>query len=181
MSNRITSIALFDKDSLNKFDESVQSINEHFCKVPFREENRETLDTLPYHFTFTVWDSSQKDIAMEIIKNIKFSEIELKIIGVNVKESFNDSYNLYFEIERNNELYLLQKQIYDLAKIEKYNPDNFVPHITIHCDKDYEKLVKIKETIMKEFIDFEVQFKQIGLFEIYPAKQILITQIKWAY
>ena len=115
---------------------------------------------------------------MGIIKKIRFNEIELKIIGVNVKESFNDSYNLYFEIERNNELYLLQKQIYDLAKIEKYNPDNFVPHITIHCDKDYEKLVKIKETIMKEFIDFEVQFKQIGLFEIYPAKQILITQIK---
>ena len=101
MSKRITSIALFDKDSLNKFDESVQSINEHFCKVPFREENRETLDTLPYHFTFTVWDSSQKDIAMEIIKKIKFNEINLMIIGVNIKESFNDSYNLYFEIERN--------------------------------------------------------------------------------
>lgn len=38
MSKRITSIALFDKDSLNKFDESVQSINEHFCKVPFEKK-----------------------------------------------------------------------------------------------------------------------------------------------
>ena len=174
MNKRITSIALFDKDSLNKLTESIQGINKNFCKVPFREENRESLDTLPYHFTFTVWDSSQKDIAVEIIKKIKFNEINLMIIGANIKESFNDSYNLYFEIERNNSLYLLQKQIYDLAKIEKYNPDNFVPHITIHCDKDYEKLVKIKDTIMNDFIDFEVRFKQIGLFEIYPAKQIEI-------
>ncbi len=174
MSKRITSIALFDKDSLGRLNENIKGLNEAFCKVPFREENRESLDTLPYHFTFTVWDSSQKDIAMEIIKKIKFNEIELKIIGVNVKESFNDSYNLYFEIERNNELYLLQKQIYDLAKIEKYNPDNFIPHITIHCDRDYEKLVKIKETVMNDFINFEVRFKQIGLFEIYPAKQIEI-------
>jgi len=138
MSKRITSIALFDKDSLNKLNESIKDLNENFCKVPFREENREILDTLPYHFTFTVWDISEKDIAIEIIKKIRFNEIELKIIGVNVKDSFNDSYNLYFEIERNNSLYLLQKQIYDLAKIEKYNPDNFVPHITIHCDKDYK-------------------------------------------
>jgi len=174
MSKRITSIALFDKDSLNRLNESIKSINENFCKVPFREENRESLDTLPYHFTFTVWDSSEKDIAIEIIKKIKFNEIELKIIGVNVKESFNDSYNLYFEIERNDSLYLLQKQIYDLAKIEKYNPDNFIPHITIHCDKDYKKLIKIKDSIMSDFVDFKVRFKQIGLFEIYPAKRIEI-------
>ena len=174
MNKRITSIALFDKDSLNKLNESIKGLNETFCKVPFREDNRESLDTLPYHFTFTVWDSSEKDIAVEIIKRIKFNEIKLRIIGVNIKESFNDSYNLYFEIERNNSLYLLQKQIYDLAKIEKYNPDNFVPHITIHCDKDYEKLVKIRDKIMNNFIDFEVSFKQIGLFEIYPAKRIEI-------
>ena len=113
MSKRITSIALFDKDSLGRLNENIKGLNEAFCKVPFREENRESLDTLPYHFTFTVWDSSQKDIAMEIIKKIKFNEIELKIIGVNVKESFNDSYNLYFEIERNNELYLKYKGLAD--------------------------------------------------------------------
>ena len=41
-------------------------------------------------------------------------------------------------------------------------------------NKDYEKLVKIKDTIMNDFTDFEVKFKQIGLFEIYPAKQIEI-------
>ena len=174
MNKRITSIALFDKDSLNKLNESIKSLNETFCKEPLQENNRKSLDTLPYHFTFTVWDSSEKDIAVEIIKRIKFNEIKLRIIGVNIKESFNDSYNLYFEIERNNSLYLLQKQIYDLAKIEKYNPDNVIPHITIHCDKDYEKLVKIRDNIMNSFIDFEVSFKQIGLFEIYPAKRIEI-------
>lgn len=61
-----------------------------------------------------------------------------------------------------------------MARIEKYNPYQFVPHIKIHCDKDYEKLVKIKDTMMSNFINFEVRFKQIGLFEIYPTKQIEI-------
>ena len=49
MSKRITSIALFDKDSLDRLNENIKGLNENFCKVPFREENRESLDTLPYH------------------------------------------------------------------------------------------------------------------------------------
>ena len=136
MNKRVTSIALFDHESLNKFERITSRINEHLCKVPYREKDREKLDTLPYHFTFTVWNIEDKDKAIEIIKNLKFDEIKLKIIGVNVKESFNNSWNLYFEIERNNELYEIQKDIYNLAKIEKYNPDTFIPHITIHCDRD---------------------------------------------
>ena len=107
MSKRVTSIALFDKASLEKLEDSVKGINEKFCKVPFREENRETLDTLPYHFTFTVWEFSDKDKAIEIIKQIKFNEVKLKIVGVTIKESFNNSWNLYFEIERNNSLNIL--------------------------------------------------------------------------
>lgn len=174
MGERVTSIALFDKESLRRLDECVKGLNENFCKVPFREENREDIDTLPYHFTFTVWNINDKNKAIEVLKKIKFNKIKLKVIGVNIKESFHESYNLYFEIERNESLYLLQKSIYDLAKIEKYNPGNFIPHITIHCDKDYNKLVKIKDTIMNNFADFEISFEQVGLFEIYPAKRIEI-------
>ena len=172
MNKRITSIALFDHKSLNKFEKITSRINEHLCKVPYRENDREKLDTLPYHFTFTVWNIEDKDKAMKIIKNLKIDEIKIKIIGVNVKESFNNSWNLYFEIERNNELYEIQKDIYNLAKIEKYNPDTFIPHITIHCDRDYNEIVKIKETINKNFLPFDVKFSEIGLFEIYPAKRL---------
>lgn len=80
MSKRITSIALFDKNSLHRLNKNIKGLNKTFCKVPFREGNRESLDTLPYHFTFTVWNSSEQDIAMKIIKRIRFNEIELKII-----------------------------------------------------------------------------------------------------
>ena len=81
MNKRVTSIALFDHESLNKFEKITSRINEHLCKVPYRENDREKLDTLPYHFTFTVWNIEDKDKAMEIIKNFKIDEIKLKIIG----------------------------------------------------------------------------------------------------
>lgn len=173
MGKRITSIALFDNESLEKLELNVNMIDEKFCKVPYREENRENLDTLPYHFTFSVWDIQEKNKAVEIIKNIKFNQITLNIIGISIKESFNDSWNLYFDIERNDELYNLQKEIYNCAKIEKYNPDIFIPHITIHCDKDYNRVKKLKEVIDKNFKPLKVKFNKIGLFEIYPAKRII--------
>lgn len=72
MSKRITSSALFDKDSLDRLNKNIKGLNETFCKVPFWEENWESLDTLPYHFTFAVWDSSEKDIAMEIMNYIYY-------------------------------------------------------------------------------------------------------------
>ena len=114
----------------------------------------------------------KKDEAIEIIKSIKFKEIILNIIGVYIKESFNNSWNLYFDIEQNNELYKLQKKIYDSAKIEKYNPDIFIPHITIHCDKSYDRLEKFKKILDVDFKSFKVKFSEIGLFEIYPAIRI---------
>ena len=106
------------------------------------------------------------------IKNIKFKEIIINIIGVSIKESFNDSWNLYFDIESNDELYKLQKEIYNYAKIEKYNPDTFIPHITIHCDKNYNKIKKLKQIIDRNFKPFKVKCIEIGLFEIYPAQKI---------
>lgn len=172
MNKRITSIALFDKQSLKKLEHIISELNIKLCKVPFREEDREKLDTLPYHFTFCVWEIQEKDKAIEIIKDIKFKEIILNIIGINIKESFNNSWNIYFDIEQNEELYKLQKEIYDRAKIEKYNPDTFIPHITIHCDKDYDKIEKLKEILNKNFKPFKIRFSEIGLFEIYPAIRI---------
>ena len=172
MEKRITSIALFDNESLENLKLRVNMINEKLCKVPYIEKNRESLDTLPYHFTFSVWNIKEKDKAIEVIKNIKFKEIKLNVIGVNVKESYNGSWNLYFEIQQNDELYKLQKDIYNCAKIEKYNPDIFIPHITIHCDKDYNKIKKLKEMINKNFKPVTIKFNEIGLFEIYPAIRI---------
>ena len=66
----------------------------------------------------------------------------------------------------------MQKNIYNLAKNEKHNPDIFIPHITIHCDKDYSKVVGIKNFIMKDFREFEVIVERIGLYKIYPAERL---------
>ena len=96
MNKRITSIALFDKQSLEKLEDITNTLDMKFCKVPYREEER-----------------------------------------------------------------------------EKYNPDTFIPHITIHCDKDYNKIEKIKNILNKNFKPFKVRFSEIGLFEIYPAVRIL--------
>ena len=73
MNKRVTSIALFDHESLNKFEKITSRINEHLCKVPYRENDREKLDTLPYHFTFTVWNIEDK--SKEIISYIKYKKI----------------------------------------------------------------------------------------------------------
>ncbi len=113
-----------------------------------------------------------EDKAIQIFNKIQFYAIKLKIKGVNIKESFNNSWNLYFEIEKNQSLFSLQKDIYNLSKNEKYNPESFIPHITIHCDKDYNKLVEIKNSIMADFIEFETTVKEIGLYRIYPAERL---------
>lgn len=172
MKKRITSIALFDEESLESLKSKISMIDENLCKVPYIAENRKKIDTLPYHFTFVVWDIEERNKAIEIISQIKINEIKLNVIGVNIKESISGSWNLYFEIEQNEKLYNLQKVIYNQAKIEKYNPDKFIPHITIHCDKDYNKINNLKEIINKDFKPIIVKFTEIGLFEIYPAKRI---------
>jgi 2'-5' RNA ligase len=172
MNKRITSIALFDKQSLEKLEDITNTLDMKFCKVPYREEEREKLDTLPYHFTFCVWDVQDKDKAIDTFKEVNCKEIILNIIGLRIKESYNNSWNLYFDMEQNVELYRLQKEIYSKSRIEKYNPDTFIPHITIHCDRDYNKIIDLKKKLDKDFIPFKVRFDNIGLFEIYPAERL---------
>ena len=41
MNDRVTSIALFNQKSLDKFADKLKKIEEKLCKVHYREENRE--------------------------------------------------------------------------------------------------------------------------------------------
>ena len=170
--NRITMITLFDNESLEKISYCIKDFEENFCKVPFRITNRKINDTLPYHFTLSFWNENEIEIAKKVFENVKFDKISLKILGVDIKESYNNSWNLYFYFKVTNELYNLQKKIYNMSKLEKFNPDIYMPHITIHCDKDYNKLLKLKYEIMKNFVPFNVYFDKLGLFKIYPAIKI---------
>ena len=83
-----------------------------------------------------------------------------------------DSYELRFNIENNNHLYELQKFIYEKIPIRHYQPDEFHFHITIHCDKDYYKVLKMKEKLDSIFSPFTLQVDKFGLFEIYPANLV---------
>ena len=67
----------------------------------------------------------------------------------------------------------IQSQIYNISKNEKFNPNTYLPHISIHSDKDYENLIKMRNIIMENFKPFTLSFNKLGLFEIYPAKRIL--------
>ncbi len=97
---------------------------------------------------------------------------EKTVSSIEVMNSRENSYVLYFKIKENRELQALQKQVYDILPVEKYNPNKFKFHITIHVDKDYDKIIKIKKELEQSFIPFELIVSSIGLFEIYPAKLV---------
>lgn len=100
-------------------------------------------------------------------------KIEILVEDVKIKEGNDNSYNMYFSFKPNNDLKEIQTKIYMRTKNEKFNPDTYLPHISIHSDKDYNKLIKMKDIIMGDFKPFTVSFNKLGLFEIYPAKRVL--------
>ncbi len=83
-----------------------------------------------------------------------------------------NSYCLYIELENNEELKNIQKEIYNLCPSPKYNPENFTFHITIHIDKDYQKIINMKKVLEDDFKEIELTVCNFGLYEIYPAKLI---------
>lgn len=144
-----------------------------YLKKPYTVDNREEADTLPYHFTLSYWDESKKEEAISVFNSINMKEIEILVEDVKIKEGNDKSYNMYFSFKPNEALKKMQADIYMKTKNEKFNPNIYLPHISIHSDKDYNKLTKMKDIIMKDFKPFTVSFNKLGLFEIYPAKRIL--------
>lgn len=174
MNERITFISIFDNNNLEKIEFYIEKLNEKLCKVPYGKnvDNREKVDTLPYHFTLSAWDISAEENVINELSKIAFPKLRLLIKNVEIMNGRENSYVLCFSIEDNEELKLLQQKIYKVLPSEKYNPDNFNFHITIHIDKDYNKIISMKEKILESFIPFELEVDAFGLYEIYPAKLI---------
>ena len=80
---------------------------------------------------------------------------------------------MYFSFTPNNDLREIQTQIYNMTRNDKFNPSIYTPHISIHTDKDYNKIIEMKNKIMQDFEPFTISFDKLGLFEIYPAKKVL--------
>lgn len=174
MNKRITLISTFDDISIKKIEYSIRQVSEKLCKVPFGKivGNRIEMDTLPYHFTLSAWDIENEKNVKKILSQIEFSKLKIYINNVEIMNGKENSYVLYFNIEENEKLKLLQKQINQYLPSEKYNPKNFIFHITIHIDKDFEKIASIKEKISQNFKPFELEVNSFELYEIYPAKLI---------
>lgn len=178
MNERITFISTFDNNNLEKIEYYTKQINENLCKVPFGKnvDNREEVDTLPYHFTLSAWDISNEQNVIKELSKLVFLKLRLLINNIEIMNGKENSYVLYFSIQDNEELKLLQQKIHEVLPNEKYNPDNFNFHITIHIDRDYNKIISMKEKILENFKPFELEVDTFGLYEIYPAK--LVKQFK---
>lgn len=173
--NKITCIAMFDNQSLDNLKKYFENINFKLCKLKYNEKDREEKDLLPFHSTICVWKNKNSIEIKRIIENIGFNKFKLKIAGTKIKKSIHNSYNLYFEFEKSEEFTNLQELIYSNKnlKVEKYNPKSFIPHITIHIDKDYQTILRLQTHIMNIFKPFDIVVSNLGIYEIYPPRKIM--------
>lgn len=148
----------------------------NMCKVPFGKnvDDRYDVDTLPYHFTLCAWNIVDEEKIVLKLNQIHFTKPKVKIVGLNIMNGKENSYCLYFELENNEQLKRIQQKIYNLCPSPKYNPESFTFHITIHIDKDYQKIVEMKNILERNFKEVEVVIENFGLYEIYPAKLVKI-------
>ena len=174
MKERITFIATFDNKNLEKINNITRQIDEKLCKVPFGKnvDNREEVDTLPYHFTLIAWDIEKEEKVINELSKLEFPKLKVLINNVEIMNGKENSHVLFFSIEPNKKLKLLQQKIYQILPSERYNPEKIQFHITIHIDKDSKKIEDIKEKLLQNFVPFELGINTFELYEIYPAKLV---------
>lgn len=170
---RLTFVGNLD-NGINTINSYLKLLPENLCKVPFNNNDdiRMQIDTLPYHFTLSAWDINQKEKVINVLSNINYSKFKITVNNINILYGKENSYVLCFSIEKSDILYLIQKDIYDKIPSGKYNPYYFEFHITIHIDKDYEKIILMRDKLLKNFVPFEIDITKLELYEIYPAKVI---------
>ena len=174
MNERITLVSLFNLENLNKISNIINTISEPLCKVPFGKnvDNRIETDTLPYHFTIFSWDIKKEKEIIDFLSNITYKSFNVLVDKIEIVEGNEGSYELRFNVLKNDELHDIQNYIFNKYSSKYYIPENFNFHITIHIDKDYDKILNMKEKILQDFVPFELTVDTIGLFEIYPAKLV---------
>lgn len=175
MNERVTCIALFNDESIEKINKLVEDLEKPLCKVPYgkKVDDRLKCDSLPYHFTLCAWPIAKEKEVIETLKEMKFPPFRVLVEKVSIKEGNEDSLEVRFAVAKNEELYKLQDYLFERVQNSYYNPDTFQFHITIHCDKDHSKILRMKDQLAKDFHPFELEITKFGLFEIYPAKKVL--------
>ncbi len=177
--SRITLITYFDEKQLDIISKFLKNINFKMCKVPYgiNDNKRYEIDNLPYHFTIFATDKINQDKLLNITKNIKMDKIKLKVNKVTIGNLKNDSFILYFGIEDNYFMKNLQRNFYEIIPEEKYNPDNFNFHMTLHIDKNFNIVNNLFEMIQLEFKPFYIEFNKLALYD-YPGEMIETIELK---
>lgn len=173
MSKRITLISFIEKNNISKVEQLMSNVTENTCKVPYgiNDEKRYKIDNLPYHFTIFATNKENQDKMLEIAENITIDKIQLKVNDIKIMTLRNDSYCLYLSIEENQQIKELQRIFYKEFPKEKYNPDDFNFHMTLHIDKDYNKVLNLQKLIKENFQPFTLEFNTLALFN-YPGEMI---------
>lgn len=171
MNKRITFVSILNDIDLQKIEHYTKQLQDQLCKVPFgRNIDRREADLLPYHFTFSSWDSFYGKQVINGLSKIGYPKLKICINDIGIINGKENSYVLCFVIRKNEELKLLQSKLSLILPNEQWNCSYF--HITIHIDKDYDKINSMKEKLLENFTPFELEVDTFGLYEIYPAKLI---------
>lgn len=177
--NRITLISSLKQTEKAKINKLMTNINFKTCKVPYGidDKNRYNIDNLPYHFTIFATDKKNQDKFISLINKISIGKIELKINKVEIMNGKYSSYVLYLGIEENKKLKELQNFFYCQFPKERYNPENFTFHMTLHIDKDYKVIKNLQRKILENFRPFILEFDEVILFN-YPGEKIQKFSLK---
>lgn len=180
MNKRITLITMLNSASLDKINNLVSKINVPICKVPYGVtiDEREKNDSLPFHFTISAWNKEVENDIINMIEEINFESINIVIDKIKIANGNENSFVLYLLPRDDDKLKNLLKLVYEKYPTEKYNLDTFLFHITLDVDKDFNKVERIRNIILKDFVPFEIGIDKLGLFEIYPAIKIYEKQGK---
>ena len=171
MEKRITLVTMFDNEEINKIETLMLKTNKKTCKVPYG------IDNLPYHFTISATNKENQEEILKIAESINIDKIQLKVNDIKIMNVKHNSYCLYLAIEENQQIKELQRIFYNKFPQEKYNPDDFTFHMTLHIDKDYDIVLNLQNTIKENFKPFLLEFNTLALFD-YPGDMIKKINLK---
>ncbi len=175
MGKRITLISYMPEKELKKIDKLVSHSNVKLCKMPYGidDEKRYEIDHLPYHITIFATKKENESQMIAIAEQLVLEKITVRVSDIEIMTGKHNSYVLCFALDDNKQLKALQGKFAKKIPTKKYKPENFKFHLTIHIDKDYKKIIDLKNKIQKNFKPFDLEFSKLALYN-YPGNLIQV-------
>ena len=169
-----TVVAGFDRESKVAIKKAVGTSLAN--KIPYgRNCDREAANRiLDYHITLIHWGKEYDRVYLPCLDRIKMIPCKVKITGTFIMMSKEGSYLLYFKVEADERFHVLSDAIYSTTGI---SVSSFL-HMTLHVDKDYSKVQKLKEQIdNRTHFPIRISINSLDVYHIwnpvYLAKRII--------